>query len=204
MQFLGERHRRFRNSMTAIEHAEPEPAAEFAIDIIAAASRTTSIVRPETPAAQLMFFLSATLLARSACTGKAAALDGRQAIAGVFGAIISQNQRFPTAGQNSMKTDRVPYETSRWSAGQPEQAKRCLDELEMGPQNVRARLGQTDTGSSDAFSIGSIRMTIGFAQEWLAWHDRRRETLEASRHNRQVFWTRFAALAATSRRSKKA
>jgi hypothetical protein len=40
-------------------------------------------------------------------------------------------------------------------------------------------------------------LTIGFAQEWLAWHDRRRDALETARHNRQVFWTRFAALAAT-------
>jgi hypothetical protein len=38
-QFLGERYGRFRNVMTTIEHAEPEPAADFAVDIIEAASR---------------------------------------------------------------------------------------------------------------------------------------------------------------------
>lgn len=98
-----------------------------------------------------------------------------------------------------MKADRFPYETSRWAPGQPEQAKRWFDEPEMiGPQNVRARLAQTDAGSVGAFAIGSIpHLTIGFAQEWLAWYDRRREALEAQRHNREVFWTRFAALAAT-------
>ncbi|MGY3396478.1 hypothetical protein ACVWW6_009069 [Bradyrhizobium sp. USDA 3311] len=59
-----------------------------------------------------------------------------------------------------MKTDRFSYETSRWSAGQPEQTKRYFEELEMmGPQNVRARLAQTDAGSRGAFSIGSIQMS---------------------------------------------
>jgi len=97
-----------------------------------------------------------------------------------------------------MKTDRFPFEASRWSAGQPEQAKRWFDELEMtGAQNVRARLAQMNSGSGGSVAIGATDMTIGFAQEWLAWHDRHREALEAQRHNREVFWTRFAALAAT-------
>jgi hypothetical protein len=98
-----------------------------------------------------------------------------------------------------MKTDRFPYETSRWGGNQTEQAKRWFEELEMiGVQNVRARLAQTDAGSPGAIAIGSVmHMTIGFAQEWLAWHDRKRDALEAQRHNREVFWTRFAALAAT-------
>ncbi|UPJ57640.1 hypothetical protein [Bradyrhizobium sp. 192] len=47
-QFLGERYGRFRNAMTTIEHAEAEPAADFAVEIIEAASRTTSIVPSET------------------------------------------------------------------------------------------------------------------------------------------------------------
>jgi hypothetical protein len=98
-----------------------------------------------------------------------------------------------------MNTDRFPYETSRWGGNQPEQAKRWFDELEMiGPQNVRARLAQSDAGSAGAIAIGSITyLTIGFAQEWLAWHDQKREALEARRHNREVYWMRFAALAAT-------
>jgi len=98
-----------------------------------------------------------------------------------------------------MATDRFPYEASRWGGNQSEQAKRWFDELEMiGPQNVRARLAQTDAGSPGAIAIGSIQhMTIGFAQEWLAWHDQKREALEAQRHKQNVFWTRFAAWAAT-------
>jgi len=98
-----------------------------------------------------------------------------------------------------MTTDRFPYEKSRFATQKPGEAKQWFDELEMiGPQNVRARLAQTDAGSAGAIPIGTIQyLTIGFAQEWLAWHDRKREALEAHRHNREVFWTRFAALAAT-------
>jgi hypothetical protein len=97
-----------------------------------------------------------------------------------------------------MIEDRFPFETCRWSAGQPEQAKRWFDELELtGPQNVRARLAQTNAGSAGATAVGTTQMTIGFAQEWLAWHDRQKTAAEAARHERQIFWTRLAALSAT-------
>lgn len=99
-----------------------------------------------------------------------------------------------------MAVDRFPYETSRWAGADQQQTQDWYDELErLGPQNVRLRLAQSDAGSRGAIAIGSVSvMTIGFVQEWLAWHDRRREALEAERHRRQVFWTRFAALAATA------
>jgi hypothetical protein len=97
-----------------------------------------------------------------------------------------------------MVENRFPYETCRWSAGQPDQAKRWFDELELtGPLNVRARLAQNNAGSGGAIAIGAIQMTIGFAQEWLAWHDRQKAANEAARHERQIFWTRLAALSAT-------
>ena len=101
--------------------------------------------------------------------------------------------------QAQMTADRFPYETCRWSAGQPDQAKRWYDELELtGPQNVRARLAQSDAGSAGAVAIGAGQvMTIGFAQEWLAWHDRQKAAAEVERHERQIFWTRLAALSAT-------
>jgi len=45
LQFLTERYGRFRDSIgAAIEHADPELASNFAVDLIEAASRTTSIV----------------------------------------------------------------------------------------------------------------------------------------------------------------
>lgn len=115
--------------------------------------------------------------------------------------VISPEDLYRRLGRliEDLPVDRFPYETSRWGGNQPEQARRWYDELELiGPQNVRARLAQTDAGSAGAIAIGSITyLTIGFAQEWLAWHDRRCEALEAKRHRSQVFWTAFAALAAT-------
>jgi hypothetical protein len=74
-----------------------------------------------------------------------------------------------------------------------------FDELELtGPQNVRARLAQTNASSAGAIGIGAVPvMTIGFAQEWLAWHDRQKAAGEAARHERQIFWTRLAAISAT-------
>src|ERR1700754_2422873 len=98
-----------------------------------------------------------------------------------------------------MTADRFDYETSRWADADPQQARDWYDELErLGPRNVRPRLAQSDAGSRGSIAIGSVNvMTIGFVQEWLAWHDRRRDALEEQRYRRQVFWTRFAALAAT-------
>jgi hypothetical protein len=44
-----------------------------------------------------------------------------------------------------------------------------MNELEsVGPENVRARLAQTDAGSRGVFAIGTETILIGFAQEWLA------------------------------------
>ncbi|MDH2341527.1 hypothetical protein [Bradyrhizobium sp. SSUT77] len=84
-----------------------------------------------------------------------------------------------------MKTDRFPYEASRWSPAQPDQAKRWFDELEtQSPQNVRNRLAQTDAGPAGAVTIGTTEMTIGFVEDWLAWHDRRREASEEKRHRK--------------------
>jgi hypothetical protein len=97
-----------------------------------------------------------------------------------------------------MSKKRFPYETSRWLAEQPDRGKNWYDDLEaIGPQNVRARLAQTNSGSRGEISIGASGMTIGFAQEWLAWHDAERTADEKARHERQIFWTRLAAISAT-------
>src|SRR5258705_13948826 len=88
-----------------------------------------------------------------------------------------------------MSEDRFQYETSRWTTGLT-QAKLWFDELELnGPLNVSARLAQTDAGSAGDIKIGQTKLTIGFAQEWLAWHDHQN-------HERQIFWTRLAAISA--------
>jgi hypothetical protein len=84
-----------------------------------------------------------------------------------------------------MKADRFLYEGSRWSPAQPDEAKRWCEELEtQSPQNVRNRLAQTNAGPAGAVTIGTTQMTIGFAEDWLAWHDRKREVSEEKRHKK--------------------
>jgi tRNA A37 N6-isopentenylltransferase MiaA len=72
--------------------------------------------------------------------------------------------------------ERFPYEECQWHQNEPERQKRWYEVLERtGPENVRARLAQTNAGSPGAISIGTEQsLTIGFAQEWLAWHDRKK------------------------------
>jgi hypothetical protein len=98
-----------------------------------------------------------------------------------------------------MDENRFPYEKCQWNSGEPERQRRWCEVLEpMGVENVRARLAQTDAGSPGAISIGTEHaLTIGFAQEWLAWHDRHRVERETLFRSRQIFWTRWAALAAS-------
>jgi hypothetical protein len=76
--------------------------------------------------------------------------------------------------------ERFPYEQSTWSGGDPERSRRWYEALERsGPENVRARLAQTDAGSAGSIAIGTEQsLTIGFAQEWLAWHDRQKAERE--------------------------
>jgi HPt (histidine-containing phosphotransfer) domain-containing protein len=98
-----------------------------------------------------------------------------------------------------MDDDRFPYETTRWKPAAPEQLRRWYEELEkLSPADVRARLAHFNAGSAGSISIGAEQnVTIGFIQEWLAWHDQRAAEREANFRNRQIFWTRWAALAAT-------
>ena len=91
------------------------------------------------------------------------------------------------------------YEHDKWAIAQADVARRWYDELEStGVENVRARLAQTDAGSAGAIMIGSEMIVIGFAQHWLAWHDRQRAEREASFRQWQIFWSRWTALAATA------
>jgi hypothetical protein len=68
----------------------------------------------------------------------------------------------------------------------------------MSPEDVRAHLARYDSSSRGAVSLGSAtNMTKGFAEEWLAWKDHRKAQREDSFRGAQVFWTRWAALAAS-------
>jgi hypothetical protein len=86
-----------------------------------------------------------------------------------------------------MTEPRFDYEKSTWAGGDAEQARRWYEEC---PENVRARLAQTNAGSPGDIPIGrEMTMTIGFAQEWLAWHDRQRAEREANFRGWQIFWS---------------
>jgi len=42
-----------------------------------------------------------------------------------------------------------------------------------------------------------IDIPKGFAQEWLRWHDAQKSDREINFRTAQIFWTKWAALAAT-------
>jgi hypothetical protein len=94
--------------------------------------------------------------------------------------------------------ERFSYEQCQWGQENPERQRRWHEVLERtGPENVRARLAQTTAGSGGTVSIGGNDILIGFAQEWLAWHDRQKAEREAKFRWKQIFWPRWAALVAT-------
>jgi hypothetical protein len=100
----------------------------------------------------------------------------------------------------TMTERRFPYEQSEWN---PEGADgaRWLDALERyRSENVRAVLygPYRDTGSRSDITIGTVQMTKGFAQEWLAWQDRQKSEQDTKFRTDQIYWTRRGALAATA------
>jgi hypothetical protein len=95
---------------------------------------------------------------------------------------------------------RFQYETCEWASGDAARGRAWYQALErMGPENVRATLAATgyEVGSRAEIHIGANAMTKGFAQEWLAWHDAEKAQRENTFRASQVYWTRWAALAAT-------
>jgi hypothetical protein len=53
---------------------------------------------------------------------------------------------------------------------------------------VRAAVDR-GVGSPGAMAIGTEQnVVLGFCQEWLTWHDRRKAKREDARHWRQIFW----------------
>lgn len=90
-----------------------------------------------------------------------------------------------------------PYRECTWHI-EDSTSERWLMALERtGTENVRRRLAQTDAGSRGSIVVGTeTSVTIGFAEEWLAWRDRIKAEHDVERHERQIWWTRTAALAA--------
>ena len=98
-----------------------------------------------------------------------------------------------------MVEDRFPYEQSAFCPGDLETARRWNEVLEStGTESVRARLVQSTFGSRASMAIGTeTNMTKGFVEQWLGWHDQNRSKRELSFRRNQIFWTRWAALAAS-------
>jgi hypothetical protein len=93
---------------------------------------------------------------------------------------------------------RFAFERSTWERN-PETKRRWFEALEsMGPENVRVIVAFDVHGSGAAIGIGTEIVTKGFAQEWLAWHDRQKLQREADFRESQIHWTRWAAIAATA------
>jgi hypothetical protein len=100
-------------------------------------------------------------------------------------------------GRHRRIRERFPYEQCPWT--HKGKGERWLQALERtGVENVRARLAHTMSGSAGSIAIGTeTSITIGFVQEWLAWHDARKLAQEARFRRAQVWWTRWAAIAAS-------
>jgi hypothetical protein len=93
---------------------------------------------------------------------------------------------------------RFPFERCEWRASDAAMNRRWYEALErLAPENVRAVLAISEVGSRSVIHIGAEAMTKGFAQEWLAWHDAQKAQREETFRTNQIYWTRWAALAAT-------
>jgi hypothetical protein len=96
-----------------------------------------------------------------------------------------------------MAERRFPFERSTWERN-PETKQRWFEALEsIGPENVRVVLAFDVHGSGAAVGIGTEIITKGFAQEWLAWQDRQKLQQEADFRYNQIYWIRWAAIAAS-------
>jgi hypothetical protein len=93
--------------------------------------------------------------------------------------------------------DKFPFHACTWHQNDAT-SEQWIDALEKtGAANVRAMLAINDKSSRGAISVGAVPvMTIGFAQEWLNWKDNRKAEADIERHERQIWWTRTAAIAA--------
>ena len=81
---------------------------------------------------------------------------------------------------------RFPYERSSWVADH-KQARRWYEALEArGVEPVRDKVSAAvarGAGAPGCIPIWTEQcVTIGFCQEWLSWHDRRKASQE-------IFWT---------------
>lgn len=99
-----------------------------------------------------------------------------------------------------MSESKYPLEKALFGPQDKAMAESWVRSLEtIGPENVRARLAAAaGLGAGAAIPIGMVQhMSVGFAEQWLAWQDQQKSAKEATFRQRQVFWTRLAAIAAS-------
>jgi hypothetical protein len=88
---------------------------------------------------------------------------------------------------------RFPYERNSVWSQDIEQRRRWYKACEhVGVEQVRTMVRAAvdrGVGSPGAMAIGTEQnVVLGFCQEWLTWHDRRKAKREDARHWRQIFW----------------
>jgi hypothetical protein len=93
-------------------------------------------------------------------------------------------------------TERFPYKASRWGQSDAERQFWAEGLERFGPEAIRSRLAQ-DTRRADEPLILTHQLTppIGFAWEWLNWHDERKAAAEEMRQERMLEATQASARA---------
>jgi hypothetical protein len=97
-----------------------------------------------------------------------------------------------------MTKDSFPYETdSQWVQDLDTKRKWSRTLEDTGVAIVRATLTLDRHGSAASIPIGGVFMTRGFAEQWLAWHDRKQSASDKTFRAKQIFWPKWAAIVLT-------
>ena len=65
-----------------------------------------------------------------------------------------------------------------------------------GIKRVRVILDENRGGERAAITIGGVMMTKGYAQEWLAWYDQKKEERDTAQEARKYRWQRAGVIVA--------
>jgi hypothetical protein len=84
-----------------------------------------------------------------------------------------------------------------WEQDLEKKRKWCEALENLGPDIVRDILKADPHGSRASIPIGECFMTKGYAQTWLAWHDRKKAERETAFRTNQIRWPKWAAIVVT-------
>jgi hypothetical protein len=97
-----------------------------------------------------------------------------------------------------MTKDRFPYEAdSPWAQDVDTKRKWSQSLEDTGITIVRATLTIDRHGSGASIPIGGVFMTRGYAEQWLAWYDRKQSASDKAFRSSQIFWPKWAAIVLT-------